>query len=225
MTIGDRIKSIRGRLSRDKFAPQTGISKTTLVNYETGERTPPSDYLVKILELYPDISPAWLLTGEGSRERYKPDLTGSRHGMSSFSFNEKYRKIRGNLTAAEFAERIGISENEVELLEKGEFVPDIYMVSALCFRFNISPLWLLEDMGPMTKDEMEHRPQYHIDPQAIIIALFTARSVKKAFKANGKTMTDDQWINVLISSYETHVNSEDLIKSVDAFNGEKLQED
>lgn len=69
MAIGDRIKTVRGSLSRDKFAPQTGISKTTLVNYETGERNPPSDYLIKILELYPDISPAWLLTGEGEIKR------------------------------------------------------------------------------------------------------------------------------------------------------------
>lgn len=69
MTIGDRIKAIRANLSRDKFAPQTGISKTALVNYETGERTPPSDYLVKLLELFPKISPAWLLMGEGEMER------------------------------------------------------------------------------------------------------------------------------------------------------------
>ncbi len=69
MAIGSRIKTVRGSLSRDKFAPQTGISKTTLVNYETGERNPPSDYLIKILELFPEISPAWLLTGEGVMKR------------------------------------------------------------------------------------------------------------------------------------------------------------
>lgn len=69
MTIGERIKDIRGSLSRDKFALQTCISKSSLVNYETGERTPPSDYLVKLLELFPKISPAWLLMGEGEMER------------------------------------------------------------------------------------------------------------------------------------------------------------
>lgn len=225
MDISKRLKTVRGKLNQEEFAKAVGVSKMTVGRWERGERAPDFENLHKILELFPDISPAWLLTGEGDIKRYRPDLSGSRHGMNTFAFHEKYRKIRGNLTVAEFAERIGISENEVELLEKGEFVPDIYMVSALCFRFNINPLWLLEDMGPMTKDEMDNRPQYHIDPQSMIIALFTARSVKKAFRANGKTMTDDQWIDVLISSYETHVNSENLIKSVDSLNRDESHED
>ncbi|MBI2354248.1 MAG: helix-turn-helix transcriptional regulator [Deltaproteobacteria bacterium] len=69
MNLGERIKLIRGATSRDKFAPLTGISKNTLVNYETGDRTPSADYLAKILELFPDISPAWLLIGEGDMKR------------------------------------------------------------------------------------------------------------------------------------------------------------
>lgn len=69
MTIGDRIKTVRGNLSRDKFAPIMCISKTTLVNYETGLRTPDADFLNKILAEFPDISPAWLLAGEGEMKR------------------------------------------------------------------------------------------------------------------------------------------------------------
>jgi transcriptional regulator with XRE-family HTH domain len=69
MTIGDRIKTIRGNLSRDKFAPIMCISKTTLVNYETGLRTPDADFLNKVLAEFPKISPAWLLAGEGEMER------------------------------------------------------------------------------------------------------------------------------------------------------------
>jgi hypothetical protein len=45
------------------------ISKTTLVNYETGLRTPDADFLNKILAEYPDVNPAWLLAGEGQIAR------------------------------------------------------------------------------------------------------------------------------------------------------------
>lgn len=67
--FGDRIKMVRGTLSREKFSALTGISKTALVNYETGLRTPSADYLAKVLEEYPHISPAWLLMGEDEMER------------------------------------------------------------------------------------------------------------------------------------------------------------
>ena len=69
MTLGERIIFIRGDLSREKFAPLSGVSKNTLIFYEKNERQPGADYLAKLLELYPGISPAWLLMGEGEMRR------------------------------------------------------------------------------------------------------------------------------------------------------------
>jgi transcriptional regulator with XRE-family HTH domain len=69
MTLGDRIKEIRGKRSRDTFAQETGITRNTVVNYEGGIRTPDAEYLNKILELHPEISPAWLLREEGPKFR------------------------------------------------------------------------------------------------------------------------------------------------------------
>jgi len=68
-TLGERIKLVRGSVSRDRFAPMTGISKTALVNYENNERDPSSEYLNKILDVFPEINPTWLLTGEGEMRR------------------------------------------------------------------------------------------------------------------------------------------------------------
>lgn len=65
MDIGERIQKIRDDVAREKFAPALGISKNTLVNYEKCVSAPTSDFLNKLLVLYPDISPTWLLTGEG----------------------------------------------------------------------------------------------------------------------------------------------------------------
>lgn len=69
MTLGDRIKLIRGSVAREKFAPEMDVSKNTLIAYETDARCPGADFLNKILELYPEISPAWLLSGEGDMKR------------------------------------------------------------------------------------------------------------------------------------------------------------
>ena len=219
MNLGERIKLIRGATSRDKFAPLTGISKNTLVNYEMGDRTPSADYLAKILELFPDISPAWLLIGEGDRKRHKPITKGSENGLTD-TYTDKYRKIRGNLTIAEFAKKLSITESQVEALEKGELTPDVYLLSSTCFHFNINPSWLIEDFGPMTKDEMEKRPQLHIDRQTFMFALHAANSMKKVFKESGQRMTQEQWGMAVISTYESSLNYETLVSALERKKGQ-----
>ena len=69
MTLGERIKLLRGEMAREKFAPLTGIVKNTLVNYETDASSPQAEYLNRLLGLFPDVNPAWLLTGEGMMQR------------------------------------------------------------------------------------------------------------------------------------------------------------
>lgn len=74
MTLGERLKLIRGQESRDRFAPRLKVSKNTLVNYETNLRTPDADFLNALLGLFPILNPAWLLTGEGEMRR--PEMNG-----------------------------------------------------------------------------------------------------------------------------------------------------
>lgn len=69
MSIGERLKSIREPTSREAFCEIVGVSKNTIVNYEKGSRTPDAEFLNRIVSLHPEINPAWLLTGEGPRER------------------------------------------------------------------------------------------------------------------------------------------------------------
>jgi phage repressor protein C with HTH and peptisase S24 domain len=51
-----------------------GVSKNTLIAYEKDERWPGADFLNKLLELHPEISPAWLLAGEGVMRRDDDEL-------------------------------------------------------------------------------------------------------------------------------------------------------
>jgi len=82
MDISSRIKQIRGNLRQVDFAKTIGVSKNTVGRWDRGEQKPGYDELVRILEVYPDINPTWLLTGEGvmirgeGQPRAMPDPDG-----------------------------------------------------------------------------------------------------------------------------------------------------
>ena len=142
MTIGERIKTIRGNLSRDKFAPIMCISKTTLVNYETGLRTPDADFLNKILAEFPDISPAWLLTGEGEVRR----------GKSCGWWAEKIKEIRGDLTIPEFVGKVKFSDPDIwvrklQAIEDGNDEADFSLMNVLACQLGISVDWMFGVAG------------------------------------------------------------------------------
>lgn len=65
MDIPDRIKAWRQSLglTQDQFAQHSGISKTTLVGYEVGQRKPGSEALAALARTGVNVN--WLLTGEG----------------------------------------------------------------------------------------------------------------------------------------------------------------
>lgn len=68
-TIGARLRMVRGDVIRDLYAPQLGVSRTSIANYETDKRSPDHIFITKVLELHPDINPTWLITGEGPMTR------------------------------------------------------------------------------------------------------------------------------------------------------------
>jgi len=64
MTIGEKIKIIRGRLSQVQFANQMNISQRTCSQYEMGRSQPTFEFLKKICKHF-NINPFWLLYDEG----------------------------------------------------------------------------------------------------------------------------------------------------------------
>jgi transcriptional regulator with XRE-family HTH domain len=64
MSIGDRIKQIRGRIPQKEFAMTIGVAQNTLGGYERGERIPNADVIVSISKEF-GIAYDWLLVGDG----------------------------------------------------------------------------------------------------------------------------------------------------------------
>jgi transcriptional regulator with XRE-family HTH domain len=50
--VGQRLRTLRGNLSRRKVAELCGISVSALTMYENGERMPRDEVKVKLAELY-----------------------------------------------------------------------------------------------------------------------------------------------------------------------------
>lgn len=61
--IAERLKLIRGKLSRDKFSDLLGVHRNTLGNYENAVRTLGADMLIGLTDI--GINPMWVLKGEG----------------------------------------------------------------------------------------------------------------------------------------------------------------
>lgn len=64
LPLHERIKQIRGDMTRENFARIVGISPRALITYEQNERTPKADVLNRICA-QTKASAAWLLMGSG----------------------------------------------------------------------------------------------------------------------------------------------------------------
>lgn len=62
--LGERIRAVRGSLSRAAFGKRIGITSGSLRNYEDGAAQPNAEVLAKICERC-DVSTDWLLLGIG----------------------------------------------------------------------------------------------------------------------------------------------------------------
>ena len=63
MSIGDRIKEIRGNTSRDVFSADLGVNRNTVQNYEIYGRGPSFEFITAVCERY-NIHADWLIFGK-----------------------------------------------------------------------------------------------------------------------------------------------------------------
>lgn len=64
-TIGERLMMLRGFATQADFASEIGINSNTLRAYEKGRSQPSAETLQEICLKY-EVSPAWLLLGQGT---------------------------------------------------------------------------------------------------------------------------------------------------------------
>lgn len=90
----NRIKTyiaLRG-LTEKEFGANVGVSQQMMNYYLSGRSKMPVSVVVRILELYPDISAEWLMRGEGDMKK----ALGSNPMMKVYEelLNDRDRRIR-----------------------------------------------------------------------------------------------------------------------------------
>lgn len=62
-SLGGRISFIRGEMRQEDFASRMGITRQTVVRYESDERVPDAVFLNRLVSEF-GVDARWLLTGE-----------------------------------------------------------------------------------------------------------------------------------------------------------------
>jgi len=72
--IGERIRQVRKyyQLTQLEFGERLGCSKSSIINYEKGERSPDTVFLVRLLKEF-NVDSNWLLLGTGKMPKYSKD--------------------------------------------------------------------------------------------------------------------------------------------------------
>ena len=114
MTMGKRIREVRGELSQEKFSKIVGISKGAVGSYENDKQTPSATVIMSICDNF-NIEPRWLLKGEGEKFDNKAIHNSSdllRHNMFMEKQEEKIKSLEYQL--AEIKEELKISRLEID---------------------------------------------------------------------------------------------------------------
>jgi len=85
-------------------------------------------------------------------------------------FQERFNLLRGNLTQAEFATKIGISRPTVGFYENGERIPDGHVLKLIAAKCKVSIDWLLgmTDVKDGNADDMEVEKKLGLSAESIM---------------------------------------------------------
>lgn len=134
MSIGERIKQIRGRLPQKEFAETIGIAQNTLGGYERGERIPNADVVITVAKAF-GVSFDWLLTGEGPTNKDATTATTSSadqndHQLGASELQKENKELRQELRKERDANRELVAENRQLWKENGELKAEVATLRA-----------------------------------------------------------------------------------------------
>jgi transcriptional regulator with XRE-family HTH domain len=146
--------------------------------------------------------------------------------------NIRIRKLRKSLdlTQQAFAERIGLKQNTIALIESGKRNISTQSLMAICREFNVSEEWLRSGIGEMFVPESNNEldalvKKYHLSPAAsIVIEKFIKMSdedqqvllnyitdVAQAISSDDKRTIDEQ-----VADYRRQLEAEEKVRAESA---------
>lgn len=80
-SIGERLRMIRGGLSKDEFSKLLGVHKQTILRYENNERTPDASFLLAIHKIMRNADIGWIVTGERNKTTLETEEETKRYNI------------------------------------------------------------------------------------------------------------------------------------------------
>ena len=162
--IGERLRELRGPSSQSSMAQTVDVKQQNWARWECGIVTPSAEMLLKICRAHA-CSADWLLglTGKGEEEE-TPSGAAEESASSSSVLGERLKELRGSMSQAAFANRIGIKQTSYSAWERGVKEPGATVVAKIASAFGVSTDWLLgmSDARRSTAPRAERVP---IDPR------------------------------------------------------------
>jgi transcriptional regulator with XRE-family HTH domain len=121
-----------------KFAERIGVQRSSISHILSGRNKPSYDFIVKILEKFPNLNPDWLLRGKGLM--YKNDVP-----IQPSLFDSISKPDAGILTGSDDSERAHSESYEDSDLNKAE-VRDLRSHKSLSDKKIIRVLMFYSDM-------------------------------------------------------------------------------
>lgn len=122
----ERIKSLLAvkNISSSQFANEIGVQRSGISHILSGRNKPSLDFIMKILEHYPEISESWLLKGEG--EMLKKDSQAKLFNEVNKPLEKTDKEDVNQNSSKNITDKTELEES-VEMQEKKAGLSDIEM--------------------------------------------------------------------------------------------------
>ncbi|XOV68061.1 MAG: helix-turn-helix domain-containing protein [Fluviicola sp.] len=67
-----------GNYTASEFADKIGVKRSNLSHVLSGRNKPSLDFLVKVINTYPNVNASWLITGEAREETSPPSISSEK---------------------------------------------------------------------------------------------------------------------------------------------------
>ena len=148
MSIGSKIREARkaAKLTQVELAEKTRLSRSYIGDIEK-DRYNPSLSTLKLIAKATNMSLSTLLHKAGD------DSISTTHNNSLFPLRLKYLREKADITQAELAQKLDVTQQAVGRWERGQTSPDYETLKKLSVLFDVSVDYLLDNQPPQ-KDSL-----------------------------------------------------------------------
>ncbi len=147
-TTGERLRILRAALglTQNEFAEKLNVPRNTIGGYEAGKCNPSSAAVNNICREF-GVNESWLRTGDGN-------MLAS-DSASEIGERVKQARLSLDLTQAKFGAGIGLKQNSIALIERGDRNLSNQAIISICREYGINENWLRTGKGKMMSGNYE----------------------------------------------------------------------